>query len=321
VITSYTLENGRLRPTAGETPETCFPARETPASVWINLVNPTDEECDAVGIRFGIPLEHLRAALDFHERPRMEYDDGILLIVARIPIRLDTQKHVNFGTCPFAIILTPVLGVTVCLRDHPAERLLAEKMTGSGSSCTPERLMLTLLLRISTTFIEHLSDMDEHVDHIERTLHESMQNQELMRMLHVEKSLIYFLTALKGNHSVMEKMRNLPFLAGNDNARDLLDDALIENKQATDTAEIFTQIMGSLSDAFGAIVSNNLNKVMKVLTGLTIVFMVPSIIGGLYGMNVPLPLQDKPFAFAGLCVVCLGLSVLVYRVLRKMNWM
>jgi magnesium transporter len=320
VITSYTLENGRLLPTASETQETYFPARDAPAPAWINLVNPTDEECDAVSSRFGIPPEHLRAALDFHERPRMEYDDGILLVVARIPIRLDTQKHVNFGTCPFAIILTPTLGVTVCLREHPAQRLLAGKMAGSGSHA-PQRLMLTLLLGISTTFIEHLSDMDEHVDHIEHTLRESMQNQELMRMLHVEKSLIYFLTALKGNHSVMEKMRNLPFLAGNDDARDLLDDALIENRQATDTAEIFTQIMGSLSDAFGAIVSNNLNKVMKVLTGLTIVFMVPSIIGGLYGMNVPLPLQDKPFAFAGLCVVCLGLSVLVYRVLRKMNWM
>lgn len=128
-------------------------------------------------------------------------------------------------------------------------------------------------------------------------------------------------SALKGNLSVLDKIRNSPLLLAALPEQALLDDVLIENKQATDMAEIYMQIMGSLSDAFGAIVSNNLNKVMKVLTGLTIVFMVPSIIGALYGMNVALPLQDSPFAFAALCVLCLGLSAGVFYILRKMDWM
>ena len=291
-----------------------------PCPEWINLENPTPEECAAVSKDHNIPLEHIQAALDISERPRVEHTDELILIVARAPVKDDHNRRVPFSTCPVAVILTPTLVVTVCLKEGIVAELLFRKIRGTGSRLGV-RLVLTLLLRISTTFIDHLRLMDDRVSLIEQALQKSMQNQELIKMLHIEKSLIYFMTALKGNHSVMEKISASTTLAASAEERDLLDDVLIENIQATDMAEIFTQIMGSLSDAFGAIVSNNLNKVMKVLTGLTIIFMIPSIVGALYGMNVPLPFQDHPHAFAALCILSLGLAFGGYWLLKKMDWM
>lgn len=305
-------------PDSGATPPDATGPGAAPP-LWINLVNPTAEERAAIGKRYNIPRAHLEAALDANERPRVENDGSCILIVARTPFRHDPVRRVTYSTCPIAAIFTRGVFITVCLKDGIAENLLSGAIRGSGSNITG-RLALTMLLRVSSRFIEQLQAMDEEVGHMEQALKESMQNQELVKMLHLEKSLIYFLTALKGNQSVMEKIRSGTPLGATSECAALLDDVLIENKQATDMAEIYTQIMGSLSDAFGAIVSNNLNKVMKVLTGLTIVFMIPSIVGALYGMNVALPFADSPYAFAALCAACLGFALAVFLVLRKKDW-
>lgn len=321
MIEYYSLLGGVPRLLSSLESELQVPVSSEPAqSLWLDLTDPTPDECEAVSSRYHIPIEHLHAALDFNERPRVECGHNILLIVARTPFREDLARQIPFNTCPIALVQTPEVVVTVCLKPGIISALLNKKILGEGPLLA-QRLVLTTLLRISTTFIGELRKLDDRVQKIERTLHKSMQNRELISMLHMEKSLIYFLTALKGNLSVLDKIRNSPLLLAALPEQALLDDVLIENKQATDMAEIYMQIMGSLSDAFGAIVSNNLNKVMKVLTGLTIVFMVPSIIGALYGMNVALPLQDSPFAFAALCVLCLGLSAGVFYILRKMDWM
>jgi magnesium transporter len=319
LIRIHSLEGATPAPFSDQAPALVL-SGVLPKSLWIDLTNPTPEECALVGGRFGIPPEHLQAALDLNERPRLEYSGGILLIVLNIAVRVDKKRHVPFGSCPLAVILAGETAITVCLREGPVADLLSRKIAGAGPRLA-RRLVLTLLLRVSVAFIAYLRQMDEHVDHIERTLQESMQNQELLRMLHLEKSLIYFLMALKGNQAVLEKLRgNFPG-DGDPEELVLLDDALVENRQAVDMAEIFSQVIGSLGDAFGAVVSNNLNKVMKVLTGLTIVFMVPSIIGSLYGMNVPLPWQESRLAFVVLCVICLGVSCAVYWFLRKMRLM
>lgn len=333
---------GNIAPATDVPPPKPVPGDPPPDGprLWLDLVRPTPEECEQICTLYSIPLEHLRAALDANERPRMEFANNILLIVTRTPLTKPGNPGSTINTCPLAVILTPHIVLTVCLNESIAQTLLCRKILGKGPRLA-ERLVLTLLLRISTTFIEQLHLMDEHVTHLEQGLVESMRNQGIIQMLHVEKSLIYFLTALKGNQSVLEKIRYGSLLAhglspgghpvpGDRNAtpltateeeRDLLDDVLIENRQATDMAEIYTQIMGSLSDAFEGIVSNNLNKVMKVLTGLTVVVMIPSIIGALYGMNVALPFQENPHAFVGLCAICLGLSFAVFHILRKMDWM
>ena len=318
MIKTYSLTGGTPFPVEQHEAEALYAGASGETPVWIDLVDPTPEECDNIGNRFGIPPEHLHAALDFNERPRIEFADTILLVVARTPYRDSAAPYGR--TCPIAVIGTPAAIVTICLKSGIASGLLCRKLLGSGTKLA-ERLVLSLLLRISTTFIEELQEMDRMVDNMELALDKSMQNQELLKMLHLEKALIYFLTALKGNQSMLDKIKAGALLADSSEGKALLDDVFIETKQATDMAEIFTQIMGTISDAFGAIVSNNLNKVMKVLTGLTIVFMVPSIIGALYGMNVPLPFSESRFAFAALCIACFVISFLVYRVLKKMDWM
>ncbi|MDL2269687.1 magnesium transporter CorA family protein [Desulfosarcina sp. OttesenSCG-928-A07] len=320
MITWYCLD-GEV-PTPIPPPETGSP-EETASTRWVHLTNPTEAERNHISARYRIPLEHLHAAMDERERPRMEYDAFLLLVITRIPIQMAIQDsdtlHTPFQTLSAAIILTPEVVVTVCLGKNVVESMMTRKMRGSVGT-TGSRFLLNLLFNVSTTFIELLRDLDESVANIEVALQKSMHNNELIKILHIEKSLIYFLTALRGNHTVLEKLATTPAFMQTAEERDLLNDVLIENKQATDMAQIYTEIMGSIGDTFGAIVSNNLNKVMKVLTGLTIVFMIPSIIGALYGMNVPLPFQDNQFAFTGLCLFCFLLSWGVYRILRKLDW-
>lgn len=314
----YDLSSGQPVPIEDATLD-AFPDANMP--VWLHLTQPTEEECSAVSAKAAIPPEHLHAALDFHERPRYEFDEDILLVVARASVPQSSLPTTGapFATCPIAIILTKSLVITVCLVEQAVENLLSCKILGKGER-RADRLALSLLLRISTTFIKHLQIMNEQLDGMELALHESMHNKELVAMLHLEKGLIFFLTALKGNQSVLDKIRANPPMPECPECRALLDDVIIENKQATDMAEIFSQVIGSISDAFASIISNNLNKVMKLLTGLTIVFMIPTIIGGIYGMNVSLPLENEPYAFLALCGMCVTLSVAVFWFLRKKHW-
>lgn len=316
MIHAYAVDNdGPKRLEIQELPE----KSTTQETLWLHLTAPSDNECKQVAERFSLPIEHIKAVLDFNERPRQEYDQGIFLLISRTPISDDTVRRVPFSTCPVGIVLAPKLIVTVCLHEGVVEALLSRKLLGKGEQLEL-RLALTLLLRISTAFLDSLQQMDALLVDMEKRLKESLRNEELMRMLHLEKSLIYFLTALKGNQSVLDKLRACPGI-DNAQAHALLDDVAIENKQATDMADIYSRILESVSDSFGAVISNNLNKVMKVLTSLTVVLMIPSIIGALYGMNVALPAQDHPHAFAVLTLLCVVFSVALFLLLRKKDWM
>jgi magnesium transporter len=287
---------------------------------WIHAVSPSPEECRRIAAAQNIPLGYLQASLDSGERPRLEYTDNCLLILTRASIACPSGSEAMFITTPVAAILTPQAAVTVCPREIPMETLLSGGLKGAGDRFAV-RLVLTLLFRSSTRYIENLHLLDARMSGIEKTLRRSMQNSALLQMLHIEKSLIYFLTALKDNHAVLEKLRLFPRISLTPAERDLLDDALIENRQASDTAEVFIQVIGSLGDAFGAIVSNNVNKVMKLLTGLTLLFMIPTTVAAIYGMNVILPFQDHPHAFALICLFCAGLSGFFSWLFWKKHWL
>ncbi|MDR2076428.1 MAG: magnesium transporter CorA family protein [Desulfovibrio sp.] len=287
---------------------------------WIHAVNPSPEECLRIAAAQSIPLEYLQATQDSSERPRLEHTDNCLLIITRASLPGPPDSEVLFTTAPVAAILTPRTAVTVCGRENLVESLLSAGLKGSGDR-PALRLILTLLFRSSTRYIETLHHLDALMTSIEQTLHKSMQNSELVHMLRIEKSLIYFLTALKDNHAVLEKLRLFPHIRLTPDERDFLDDVLIENRQASDMAEVFIQVIGSVSDAFGAIVSNNLNKVMKLLTGLTLLFMIPTTVAAIYGMNVILPFQENPGAFAFICLFCAGLSGLLSWLFWKKHWL
>ncbi len=287
---------------------------------WIHAVNPSPEECRQLSRERHIPLEHIQAALDENERPRLEHSENLLMLVTRIPWQNREKQYALYTTCPFCLIITPEICLTVCLKEHIVEALIGNGLKGSGDRYNA-RLLLTLLIRTSSFFTDYLRHMNDRVNGIEDTLQSSMQNNELMNLMHIEKSLIYFYTALTGNKRVLEKLAALPGISLTDEEKELLDDAVVENKQATDMAAVFTQILGSISDGFGAVVSNNLNKVMKLLTSLTLLFMIPGTIGSLYGMNVALPFGDNPQAFTAICVACLAVPGMLYFLFRKNNWL
>lgn len=297
-----------------------IPLSEMENAGWVHLEAPSMDEAVSIQQRFGLPLSHITAVLDFNERPRLEYEGDTLLVILRAPVDDNRTLNKPLSTCPVAFILRDDLLVTVCLKESVSKKMLAIPVKTQGKRSAVMHT-LSLFMRICSAYISHLNLLDDAVGSVEDTMKQSMHNTELLKMLHVDKSLIYYLTALKGNQAVLEKLRNGAVHSASVQEKALLDDVLIENKQATDMAEIYTQIIGSIGDTFSSMVSNNLNKVMKVLTGLTIVFMVPTIIASLYGMNVPVPGEGKPYAFTILSFLCLGITLVVYRILKKKDWM
>lgn len=307
--------------TFGETSLEKAPSLEDmPLSGWVHMSAPKPEETALVQEKLGLPLSYLTASFDINERPRLEYEGETLLVILRAPMTADKTLKKPLNTCPVAFILRKNLLVTVCLKGPASETLLDTPFQGQdGRSAV--MLMLTLFMRICGAYIDHLKVLDDFVGSVESALRESMHNRELLKMLHLDKTLIYYLTALKGNQTVLDKLRSGAAHSATAREKALLGDVLVENRQATDMADIYSDIVGSIGDTFSAMVSNNLNKVMKMLTGLTIVFMVPTIISSLYGMNVPLPGEDMPYSFAVLGVLCLAITLVVYRILKKKDWM
>lgn len=309
MITAYCLTEYFLTPQEGSS-----------SPLWLDVHSPTPEDIAFLQESHGIPADFTQAALDKNERPRTERENGVVLILVRASQGEEPYRHLPFATCPLAIIVTGQVLVTVCERPELTHTLLAHKLR-PGTRYSPARLALSLLMRISAMYMEHLHQMDESTERIERSLGQSMQNSELVRMLHIEKSLIFLLTSLKGNHAALEKLQQTNLLELDDAEKDVLADVLIESRQATEIAEVFGQLLGRFGDAFGNMVSNNLNKAMKFLTAMTIVLLIPSMIAALYGMNVPLPMEKNPHTFIWLCGLCVVLSGALWMWFRKKDWM
>ena len=288
---------------------------------WIDLSDPDEAELAEVGRQYSLPQWILTDPLDPKERPRADQDGAAVLLVARLSDRTTTPEGPVFRTVPVGIIIVPGLVVTVCrspeLVNVHLKRLFSRKRNWS---CV--RLAFALFLASGTGFIENIERMEELAGEAEAQLRRSPENEELLTLMTIEKALIDTTIALKSNHVLMEKFRQPdPFgLKLSKDERDILDDSMIENQQAIFMAEIFGQVLASMSDAFGSIISNNLNKTMKFLAGVTIVLMLPTIIAGLYGMNVSLPGSEARGAFIILCALCLVMMLMVSILFAKKKW-
>jgi magnesium transporter len=214
--------------------------------------------------------------------------------------------------------------VVISISSHPnlvaahSQALLNRERDWSRS-----RLIFALFLVAGTGFIESLEAMEEEADQSEARLRKSPRDEEILAILGLEKSLIHITTAVKSNHALMEKFTRTdhPFcLTLSDEERELLDDAMTENQQAIFMADIFGQVLSSLSDAFGSIISNSLNKTMKFLAGVTIVLTIPMVVAGFYGMNMALPGAGLPLAFWGICALCAGMMLAVSVLFAKKHW-
>ena len=274
--------------------------------VWIDLVNPTAEEINQVSNTLNVDPDFLKAALDEEERARIESEDGNTLILVDVPIMEQEGKMNLYTTIPLAIILTKRTIVTVCLKEETILNDFRKSKVKSFFTNFKTRFVLQILYRNSTKYLQDLKQIDKTSNRVEQDLHKSMKNKELIQMLKLEKSLVFFSTALKSNEIVLEKLMKYEHIKNYPEDTELLEDVIIENKQAIEMANIYSSILSGTMDAFASIISNNLNIVMKFLTSVTIIMAIPTMIAGFFGMNVDMPLRGSLSFW-----IIMGMSVVI----------
>jgi magnesium transporter len=273
---------------------------------WICLTNPTESEMALVSEKYNIEVDTLKAALDAEERSRIETEDNYTMIVVDIPAIEQRKKEELYTTVPLSIILTKEAIITVCLTDTPILDAFMNGRVKDFHTHMKTRFVLQILYRNATLFLQYLKNIDKKSEMVENKLHGSTQNSELIELLKLEKSLVYFTTALRSNETVLEKLLRTESIKKYPEDTDLLEDVIIENKQAIEMANIYSGILSGTMDAFASVISNNLNIVMKFLAIVTIVLSIPNIIFSAFGMNLDfsnIPLVNSAWGFAYIIIM------------------
>lgn len=284
---------------------------------WIHLGDPSGTEIDAVSAELGIDAELLRAPLDEEESARIDYEDGVNTIIVDIPHIVPTNDGFSYETIPLGVFLTPENIITVCLEETALAEDFWSNRVRDFDTAKKTRFLLQLLYRNATKYLRYLRMIDKASDRLENRLHKSMRNRELIQMLRLSKSLVYFSTSLKANEAILEKIMRSHNILKYEEDSDLLEDVIIENKQAIEMAGIYMEILSGTMDAFASLVSNNLNIVTKFLASMTIVMAIPSIFSGFWGMNfASMPFLNNPWGF----YIVLGISLVATAVVTAIFW-
>jgi magnesium transporter len=285
------------------------------AGCWISVVAPTADEIAELRV-MGIPPDYLSYPLDPDERARSEREDGDLLIILRIPHYQGEGADIPYITIPLGIILTPDYLVTVVRVENELVEELASGRVRGLEAAKRIRFVLRVLLHTSSRYLSHLRQITRAIDALEDQLQQSTRNREVLELLKYEKSLTFFATALRSNELMMERLQRSQWFATYPDDEDLLEDVITENRQAIEMTNITINILSSTMDAFASIISNNLNRVMKVLASITIVLSLPIMVASFYGMNVGLPLAGRSWAF----MVILGISLVISATFAFVFW-
>ncbi|MCP2015393.1 magnesium transporter [Deinococcus sp. HSC-46F16] len=284
---------------------------------WIHVVAPTAEELARVSRETGLDLDYLNYPLDPDERSRFEREDGQLLIIMQTSYRLGEDSDIPYDTVPLGILHTDHCLVTVCATENPVVNDVVNGLVRRVSTAKKNRLTLQLFLRNAQRFLIDVRQINKRVDAIEDRMETATRNKELMDLLKLEKSLVYFITGLKANEAMMERVKRDRIFEMYEEDSELLDDVLIENLQAIEMASIASNILTSMAGAFASVISNNVQEVVKVLTVTTILVAIPTLVTSIFGMNVPLPFQENPEALwivLGIATALAGtLAFLFYR--------
>jgi len=283
---------------------------------WVHIVAPTPSELEAVHSFFGVEMDFLRAALDEEETSRIEQEDNETLIIIDLPVAFIENGNTSYSTIPLGIILTNDVIITVSLNEMQVVSEFADGLVKNVHTSLKTRFVFQILLRVAKRYLHYLRQIDKMSVYIEKQLHTSMKNKDLIQMLSLQKSLVYFSKSLKANEVTLQKLLRGRVIKLYEEDQDLLEDVLIEIKQAIEMASIYSDIMTGTMNAFASVISNNLSLVMKVLTSITILMTIPNIIFGFYGMNVlDLPI---PYTWAPLVITIAAIAVSAY-ILRKKN--
>jgi len=289
---------------------------------WVNVLPPLkQEEFSELSETLEIPLDFLKDSLDIDERSRYEIEDNVKLIVIKTPTENNSfnESDAYYITIPICIILTHNQIVTV----NSFENEAIKKFLNTFQNRSPDKksmMVLKIFEKICTNFLEFLKEINQRRNLLEQKLYDSNRNAELLELVRIQKSLVYFITALRSNELLMMKVARTNFLQLNEDEKEFLDDLIVETSQALEMANTYTTILSSTLDAFASIISNNLNNVMKRLTSITIVLSLPALVAGVYGMNVPIPGQNWPHSFYVPLLISLGLSIVISAYFMKKKW-
>jgi len=287
---------------------------------WINLEAPSEAELSFIESQLNIKPGFLRDPLDEEERPRIDEEDNQILIIVDIPHTSQSEKKsmVKFETMPMGIIITDNYFITVCLRNNHILNQFKNNKVKELYTFKKTRFTFQILFSIAKDFLKDLRNIDKETSDTEKSLYRSMQNEELYVLLELQKGLVFFTTSLKSNEMVMEKLLRGKYIKMYEEDEDLLEDVIIENKQAIEMANIYSSILSGTMDAFASIISNNLNVVMKVLTSVTIVMAIPTMVSSFFGMNVPIPFfENHQFGFLIILLFSIILCIFAVSIMSK----
>lgn len=294
---------------------------EVTSQCWINLENPSDRELEEVVAKTGVPEDMLKAALDEEERARIDIDGGFTMAIVDIPVIQDDNDVYVYSTLPLSIIFNETHFITVSLRSSAVLTEFVQGRVKAFDINKHTRFMYQILYVNATKYLHYLKLIDRTSMRVQTALHRSMKNKELIQLLDLEKALVYFSTSLNANQVVIDRVKQLSVIKHYEDDNDLLDDVIIENKQAIEMANIYRDIMSGTMDAFASVISNNQNIVMKLLTAITILLTIPTLVSGLFGMNVQgIPFANTPYGFwivFGI-VVAILIPVFIFMFKKKM---
>lgn len=283
---------------------------------WINITPPfSQEELEETAQRFDVPLDFLTDSLDIDERSRYEREGDVRLILLSTPVlnQDDEENDAIFITSPIGIIVTIEHIITIAGQDNPVVRLFLDGKVKNFDPTDDSLFVLQIMEQNVYRFLTCLKKLNLKRNLIEQELYDSSRNKELKQLLSIEKSLVYFVSALSANELLKMKMKRSDFLQirEDEDKGDLFEDIIIDNSQALQMANVYTNILNGTMDAYGSIISNNLNNTMRRLTLITVVLMVPTLITSFYGMNVQLPFQDQRQSAYGIIIVGMVVSLLL----------
>lgn len=290
---------------------------------WINIFPPFNHQnLKKLSERLDVPLDYFIDSLDIDERAYFEKDDNLDFIVIKTPINnfSDNEFEPLYITIPIGIIITQKIIITISAAENPVINSFLNNQVKHFNPADKSKFVLQLFDRNVYYFLHYLKEINNQRNVYEKELYNSMRNSELKRLLNIEKSLVYFVNSIRSNELLMMKIQRMDFLnlSKKEEEKDLFSDIILDNSQALEMANIYTNILSGTMDAFASIISNNLNFVMKRLTSVTIVLMVPTLVASLFGMNVALPMGNSPYAFIFIIIISILLSVtLVWFFLRK----
>ncbi len=287
---------------------------------WINSQELTNEEVEELINTYDVPRDFIMDVLDIDERSRIEVDEDKVLIILRVPLN-NQNNGIPFITVPLGIIVSGNQIITICSRRTEIIPSLIKQVNENKITVTNQfDYVLRIFLISAVWFLQFLKEINVQTALIEKDLENATKNKELHRLLHMEKCLVFFITSLKTNEMVLAKMRNGRNMQGVEHDEDLMEDVIIETKQALEMANVYSDIQSGMMDAFASIISNNLNVIMKQLTSVTIILMIPTLVASLYGMNVPNNLENSQYAFVFVIAISITLSLFGVLLFKWKNW-